>query len=290
MKDLFTIILIAIVAAGCATKNENAALKAELEALTAENTLLAAGDIDMELTIAEYQAMLVEIDEKLATIDEKNSTVKTLASGSEKNVEDDIKLHLEHIHGTMTNTKHKIAHMQNNLDELYQDEELDEEIILALEAELEDAADEIIARDIVIDALNEAVVEEDIEIEVLSEAYAEQAVLSEVLYSALNTAYVVSGTKKELHEFGIIDKEGGFLGLGRVKSLAADADDDLFIPVPIDETDNIELLCKKAKLLTTHPESSYNLSGDKTVESLVIIDKAAFWDKSDFLIIEIVKE
>jgi hypothetical protein len=106
----------------------------------------------------------------------------------------------------------------------------------------------------------------------------------------LNTAYVVSGTKKELHQYGIIDKEGGFLGLGRVKSLAAEADDGLFLPISIDGTESIELQCKKAKLLTTHPEASYKLTGDKTIEDLIILDKAAFWDKSDFLIIEIVKE
>ena len=290
MKNLMTIFLMVIVAVGCNKKNENAALRAELDALAEENALLAVGDIDMELTIAEYQSMLVEIDENLAGIDEKSSKAHAMATGIEGNVEDDIKLHLEHIHGTMTNTKHKVAHLQNNLEELYLDEAIDEEAIYALEMELDNAAYEIIARDIVIDNLNDVVIEQDIEIDALSEAYAEQAVLSGVLYEALNTAYVISGTKKELHQYGIIDKEGGFLGLGRAKSLAANADDDLFIPVSIDATDDIALICKKAKLLTTHPEASYNLSGDKTVESLAILDKAAFWDKSDFLIIEIVKE
>jgi hypothetical protein len=290
MKNLITIFLITLVVAGCRTKNENVALKAELEALAEENTLLAAGDIDMELTIVEYQAMLVEIDENLAGIDEKSGKVKAMATGSEGNVEDDIKLHLEHIHGTMTNTKHKIAHLQDNLDELYLDEAIDEEAIFALEMELDYAADEIIARDIVIDDLNDVVIEQDIDIDALSEAYAEQAVLSGVLYGALNTAYVVSGTKKELHQYGIIDKEGGFIGLGRVKSLAAEADESLFYPVSIDGTESIELQCKKAKLLTTHPEASYKLTVDKTIEDLTILDKAAFWELSDFLIIEIVRD
>ena len=290
MKNLINIFLITIVVTGCTTKNENAALRAELEALAEENEMLAVGDIEMELTIEAYQSMLLEIDENLAVIDEKHGVVEGHIDSDAETVEEDIQMHMEHIHGTMTNTKHKVAKMQENIDDLYQDEELDDEVILALELELDEAADAIIARDVVIEVLNEAVVEEEIEIEVLTEAYAEQAVLSAVLYGALNTAYVVVGTKKELKENGIIDSEGGFLGLGRVKSLAADADDDWFIPIPINETEEIDLACKKAKLLTSHPESSYSLKGDKTIESLVIIDPIAFWDKSDFLIIEIVKE
>ena len=290
MKNFIPIFLIALVVMGCTAKNENAALRAELAALAEENELLAVGDIVMELTIEAYQAQLLEIDENLAAIDEKHGVVKGQIDSDAETVEEDIQLHMEHIHGTMTNTKHKVAKMQENIDELYQDEELDYEVILALEIELDQAAVEIIARDVVIEVLNEAVIEEEIVIDELSEAYAEQAVLSELLYGALNTAYVVVGTKKELKENGIIDSEGGFLGLGRVKSLAADADDDWFIPIPIDETEEIDLDCKKAKLLTSHPESSYSLTGDQTIESLVIKDPIAFWDKSDFLIIEIVKQ
>ena len=290
MKNLIPIFLIALVVMGCTAKNENAALRAELAALAEENELLAAGDIVMELTIEAYQAQLLEIDENLAAIDEKHGVVKGQIDSDAETVEEDIQLHMEHIHGTMTNTKHKVAKMQENIDELYQDEESDYEVILALEIELDQAAVEIIARDVVIEVLNDAVIEEEIIIDELSEAYVEQAVLSELLYGALNTAYVVVGTKKELKENGIIDSEGGFLGLGRVKSLAADADDDWFIPIPISETEEIDLACKKAKLLTTHPESSYSLTGDQTIESLVIKDPIAFWDKSDFLIIEIVKQ
>jgi hypothetical protein len=289
MKHIFVILLVTLLATGCSIKNENVALKAEIESLTAENALLSAGDLDMELSISEYRAMLVEIDKNLAGIDEKSGKVKTMAAGGDRSAEDDIKLHLEHIHGTMTNTKHKIAHLQNNLDELYLNEELNEDVILALEMELDDAADEIFIRDIAIDDLNDVVIEQDIDIDALSQAYVEQAVLSEVLYGALNTAYLVIGTKKELLQYGVIDKQGGFLGLGKVKSLAAEANDGLFQPLSIDETETIAMQYKKAKLLTTHPESSYNFTGDKSIEGLVILDKTAFWALSDFLIVEIVR-
>ncbi len=289
MKNLLSIILLTTLFIGCSTKNENAELKAQLAALAEENAMLAADDIEMALTIEVYQEMLTEIDENLAAIDDKHSMVKKQITGDAETVEEDIQLHLEHIHGSMTNTKHKLSKMQQNIDELYANEDLDEEVILALEIELDEAADAIIERDEVIDALNSEVVEEGINIALLSEAYEEQAILTDALYGALNTAFVIAATKKELKEFGIINAEGGFLGMGRVKSLAADADEGWFIEIPIDETEEINLACKKAKLLTTHPQSSYSLTGDKTIESLKILDALAFWDKSDFLIIEVVK-
>lgn len=290
MKRIINIFLIAIVAFGCSTKNENAELKALLAALAEENAMLAQGNVDLEISVVGYQALLVEIDENLAAIDDKHTTVSEQVAGSGIALEEDIQLHLEHIHGNLENSKYKVAQMQEELYQLYEQEQFDEAVILELEMELDDAAEEIFIRDAAIVELHETVVEEDIEIAVLVEAYNEQEAISEVLYSALNTAYFIAGTNKELTDYGIIDAEGGFLGMGRVKSLAADADVDFFIPIPMDMTDEIDLLAKKAKLLTNHPESSYSLSGDKEIEILEILDKAAFWDKSDFLIIEIIKE
>jgi hypothetical protein len=290
MKRMIHIFLIAIVAVGCSTKNENAELKTLLADLAEENAMLAQGNVDLEISVEVYQALLVEIDENLAAIDDKHTTVSEQIAGNGISLEEDIQLHLEHIHGNLENSKYKVAQMQEELYKLYELEQIDEAVILELEMELDDAAEEIFIRDAAIVELHETVVEEDIEIAVLVEAYNKQEVISEVLYAALNTAYFIAGTKKELKDYGIIDAEGGFLGMGRVKSLAADADVDFFVPIPMDITDEIDLLCKKAKLLTNHPESSYSLSGDKEIEILEILDKAAFWDKSDFLIIEIIKE
>lgn len=293
MKKLTMIILIVTIFFGCNTelKKQNAALEAELAALIDENAALIAGDIDMEYTIADYKSMLEEIDANIASIDEKNNTVRTFVEGDAQDVEDDVLLHLQHIHGTMANTKHKVAHLQENLDEMYLNEEIDEEEIFELEGALGAAIDEILIRDEAIGVLNEVVIAEDIEIDELSVAYEEQALLSDALYDVVNTAYAIIGTKKVLKEFGIITQEGGFIGMGRVKAIAANADDDLFVPIPIDATDDIDIPFKKVKILTNHPESSYELKeANNNYESLIILDKANFWDKSDFLIIEVEKE
>jgi len=294
IKSTLTLTLAILILSGCdtKTKEENTALKAEIMALQEENDMLAIGTFEMALDIDGYRSMLAEIDQSLAAIDAKNNKVKELTGNIAEDayVEEDILLHVEHIHSIMANSKHKIAKMNENLEDLRQQEGVDEEVILELEIALYEAANEIMARDAVIEIMNEQLIVEEIDLSVLAEAYGEQTALTLALYDILNTAFFYIGTKQELIDAGIMEKEGGFLGLGRVKTLAANADDELFIQIAIDATDGIELVCKEAILITSHPEGSYEFSGEDDITDLLILDKAAFWDKSDFLVVEIVKE
>lgn len=102
---------------------------------------------------------------------------------------------------------------------------------------------------------------------------------------AMNTAFYAFGTKKELEENGVIEKEGGVLGMGRTIKLKKDFNRDYFMKVDIREFKLLQLNTKKAKVVTTHPVDSYRLTGDKTVESLVIDKPEEFWKASKYLLI-----
>lgn len=103
--------------------------------------------------------------------------------------------------------------------------------------------------------------------------------------SELNTGYYVFGTVKELVENGIVEKEGGFLGIGRALRFRKDFNPDLFTKVDIRELNEISLNAKKAKIITTHPVGSYKLVGEDTVDKLVIKDPQKFWKTSKYLVI-----
>lgn len=103
--------------------------------------------------------------------------------------------------------------------------------------------------------------------------------------SAMNTAYYVFGTAKELVENGIVEKEGGFLGIGRSLRFRKDFNPDLFTKVNIRAVDEINLNSKKAKVVTTHPADSYELIGDELVEKLVITNPDRFWETNRYLVI-----
>ena len=102
---------------------------------------------------------------------------------------------------------------------------------------------------------------------------------------AMNTAYYAFGTKKELVEKNVIEKEGGVLGLGKSVKMKKDFNRDYFMKTDIRQFNQLALNVKKAKVVTFHPAGSYHLVGVKTVESLVIDQPVEFWKASKYLLI-----
>ncbi|MBI4646167.1 MAG: hypothetical protein HY738_06095 [Bacteroidia bacterium] len=60
---------------------------------------------------------------------------------------------------------------------------------------------------------------------------------------------------------------------------------DYFTKVDIRNFKEIKLNVKKAKIITTHPSSSYKLVGEKSIEKLIISDANSFWGASKYLVI-----
>ena len=101
----------------------------------------------------------------------------------------------------------------------------------------------------------------------------------------LNTAFYAFGTKKELTEKNVIEKEGGVLGIGKTLKMKKDFNRDYFMKIDIREFSQLPLNTKKAKLVTYHPDGSYHFTGTKTIESLVIDKPEEFWKASKYLLI-----
>jgi len=104
---------------------------------------------------------------------------------------------------------------------------------------------------------------------------------------AINTAFYAFGTKKELTEKNVIEKEGGVLGMGKTIKMKQDFNRDYFMKIDIREFTQLPLNTKKAKLVSVHPEGSYHfkMTDKKTVESLVIDKPEDFWKASKYLLI-----
>lgn len=102
---------------------------------------------------------------------------------------------------------------------------------------------------------------------------------------AMNTAFYAFGTKKELTEKNVIEKEGGVLGMGKTIKMKKDFNRDYFMKIDIREFNQLPLNTKKAKIVTTHPADSYHFTGVKTIESLVIDKPEEFWKASKYLLI-----
>lgn len=96
----------------------------------------------------------------------------------------------------------------------------------------------------------------------------------------LNTAYYVFGTKRELREQRILQR-------GDVLK-SNDFNKDYFTRIDLRVTKTIRLYSKSAKLMTSHPASSYSLDKDAQGQyTLRITNPQAFWSVSKYLVITV---
>lgn len=103
----------------------------------------------------------------------------------------------------------------------------------------------------------------------------------------INTAYWAIGNYKQLKESNILNKQGGFLGLGKEKTLKKDFNNDGFNQIDITKVLSFDINNKSAKIITNHPSDSYNLSKDAKgiILKLEITDPTRFWKASKYLVI-----
>ncbi len=103
---------------------------------------------------------------------------------------------------------------------------------------------------------------------------------------ALNAAWFVFGTKKELKDQRILTNTGVFKKGDVMQD--ANMNKDYFTQIDIRTTKEIKLYSKSADLLTTHPEGSYVLEqDDKEQLTLKITDPTRFWSVSKYLVIQV---
>lgn len=103
---------------------------------------------------------------------------------------------------------------------------------------------------------------------------------------ALNTAWFVFGTKKELKDQHILSNTGLF----RKGEVMQDEqiNKDYFTQIDIRTTKEIKLYSKAADVLTTHPDGSYALEkDDKGLLTLKISNPNSFWSVSKYLVIQV---
>ncbi len=99
----------------------------------------------------------------------------------------------------------------------------------------------------------------------------------------MNVCYYVIGNKKELKNHHII--ETGFLK--KTKIMEGEFERSYFTKADKRTLNVIPLHSKKAKLLSKHPQGTYQLVEDGNVKSLHITDAARFWELSNYLIVQI---
>lgn len=105
----------------------------------------------------------------------------------------------------------------------------------------------------------------------------------------LNTVYYVSGTIKELKNNGVVNKQGGFIGIGRTAKVNPQINNSSYTQADLTTLKGVSLNGKFKKFITTHPDNSYTITsaGDNKTDYVSITNPTAFWGESKYMVVAI---
>jgi predicted nucleic acid-binding Zn-ribbon protein len=243
--------------------------------------------------LSEWMTTFDEIERNIAMIKEKEHTITLNSSSTElsKDKRQQVLEDMKYINTLLEQNKQKIASLNAQLKK-------SGGTMKVLESKISDLEGSIKQNENEISELKTSLVDKKFEVEQLNT----QVTLMQDTISKknekinnqtyeMNKAFFAIGTYKELKAKGLLTKEGGFIGLGKTKSLAGNFPDSSFTQIDITITKSFPVNCKSAKFITEHPANSYQFirDKDKKIESLEITDPVQFWKISKYAVVEITK-
>ena len=282
MKKLIFVAASVLAIVSC---NSDAVKKAELAATQQRDSLeqiIAQKDNE----INDMMTTLSDIEEGFREITEAQNRVTLAKQGEGTNTRQRITENMQFIQSAMKQNKELINKLKQQvregtvkgdqlkkiIDNLTQQMETKDKQIQALREELD-------KKDIHIAELDEEVANLNTNVSSLKEENTQKSETISTQDKALNSAWFVFGTKKELKEQNILDA-------GEV--LRSNFNKEYFTKIDIRVDKEIKLYSKSAEILTSHPASSYSLQRDANKQYVLRInDPQAFWSTSKYLVVQV---
>ncbi len=258
------------------------------DALQVQNDSLMLELSNRDAELDEIMGAFNEIQEGFREINEAENRVDLQGNAMEsKSSAEKIKEDIRFISQKLQANRARIAELEKQLQNSKSQSAQLRKAIQNLTAELESKQKqietlqaELASKNIRIAELDEAVADLNKNVDELT---AENVAKTETVAAqdkALNTAWYVFGTKSELKDQKIL-KRGDVLKDNEFNK-------DYFTEIDIRQDKEIKLYSKRAELLTTHPEGSYELvKDDKGQLTLKITNPNQFWSVSRYLVIQV---
>ena len=285
MKKILLAIAVILGMASCGNKQE-------VEQLKQENLKLSELVNIKDTTLNNIFMSLSEIEENLDAVKQKQNiiNVKTKQGELSKDVKERIKDDIAQINELLEQNRRTIANLQGTAKKLKAAnlkieglEKLIEQLnqqIGEKDAEIASLKEQLVKLNFQIGELNARVDTLSVNKKRLEESVASQA-------NELNTAYYIMGTQKELADMGIIDRKGGFIGIGKTSTINSNVNLDQMTKIDTRTFEGMEVNHKNVKILSTHPSDSYkmNIDGKNFCSSIEITNPKKFWQSSKYLVI-----
>ena len=286
MKKLLLFSVCLAMLSSCGNMGRNDASKSENESLQAE---LAERDAQLNSLMEAFN----EVQEGFRLINEAENRVDLQAGAAEGvSVADKIREDIRFITEKLQANRERIAELEAELkNSHYASSQMKKAVanlnkeLLAKTQQIETLQLELASKNIRIAELDDAVARLSKDISDLKADNEVKAALVQAQDKALNAAWFVFGTNSELKEQKIVTKK--FLQKKKVLE-NDDFNKNYFTQIDIRKDKEIKLYSKDAKLLTSHPDGSYEFIKDKKgTLTLKILNPNSFWSISRYLVIEV---
>ena len=262
------------------------------------NDSLLVANAQKDVQLNQMIESLLYIDENLRTIKEKENIISLkVEQGDIKGVsKDQINEDINFIYGLMIENRNRIQELEKQMKNAGVERGRLNKLIESLTLELQEKSDEIvrlneilIAKDAQIGQLNQTVGDLTVSLESMRELTKQTQEELESTQDLYYTAYYAMGSKKELRDRKITDRQG-FLFFGEKKVLPDGFDKQYFNTIDVRYTQTIPITGAKGKtkLLTRHPDKSYEIVSDNNGNMILnILDIDMFWSINRYLILQI---
>ena len=284
MRKTIYVIIAMLAFAGCANNNEQ--VQKLTETISKDSALLVnAGQKDSE--ISSYLGELKVIGENLDKIKNREKIITISAEGKEGTNRDSLIAEVKELDDWIVMNDKKMNRLQARLKKMTAKNENLESIVSHLTQEITEKDEEISDLQLKLSSANQTIMTITTQFNDSIKVIKQERTEVTTVKTEINTVYYVTGTMKELQDKGIVTKEGGFIGIGRVAVVNSEIDNSKFTKADLPNLKTIVLNGKFRRIITTHPDNSYNIIPGAKTDSLSITNPATFWGESKYLVIAI---
>ena len=288
MKKLFLTLLAVVPLLFAACKGEDPEKVAALKKIDSLQNIVDTKDGEIDALFE----VLNEIETNLTEISNRYSQVNSIKKGNPEmnsRVKGQITDQLAVIENMLSENRQKIASLNSKIAELGQENGKLQEFIDNLNARMADQEQQIsqLMSELTISKATIQKLSENVSD--LTQANQEKDDYIAYQTAEANKAYYIVGSYKDLKEMGIVNKSGGFIGIGKKQNTSTEMDVSRFQTIDRTKVTTIAINQRKAQVISKHPEGSYELVYDendtKKVAYLTIKDVNAFWRFTDYLVV-----
>jgi len=291
-KLLFILVLpVIILATGCNQKNE------EIAMLKAKNDSLIAIGYVKDSTVIDFVNAFNDIQSNLDSIKMKEKIISKAVEGSSEvktRSKDQINSDINMIYKLQQDNRASVAALRAKLKNSGVHSVELEKMVENLTKQIEEKdmqiaqlKDDLAKVNVQVTDLTTKVVDLNANVDNLSVQNKQRQQVIDDKTAELNTAYYVIGTTYYLKEKKIITKEGGFIGLGKSKELAPEMNKTYFTRVDLTNFNVLPIMKDKVTILSSHPKTSYRITGKNASDSLIITNPKEFWSLSKVLVVNV---